>query len=227
MYLFPNGKRYVGATSKSLAARQGVGFKRYKNCKAVWSAIQEFGYENIKQYIVFEGEIEDDKAAKIERLTIRFFDTTNPEKGYNTYQGGEGVKKTLTPERREQLRKQMYEISQKNFNRIASEETRRKQSLAKLGKKHGPMSEETKKKISLANSRENMSEETHVRRSQSKKKKVKVTNPETKETMVFNSIEDTAEYFNVRSSAVSRWISGDRNPSNKMIFQFYSPTTTE
>lgn len=43
------------------------------------------------------------------------------------------------------------------------EETRRKMRMAKLGKKRGPMSEETKRKIGLANSQKPISEEMRAR----------------------------------------------------------------
>lgn len=227
MYVFPNRKRYIGATSRSLAARQGKDFKKYKNCKSIWSAIEKYGYQNITQRILFEGELEADEAGEMEKYFIAKYDTTNPKKGYNTNKGGEGMTKHITEERKEQLRKQILELGYKNSKRVVSAETREKQRLAKLGTKRGAMSEETKRKISVANSRENMSEETHLRRSLAKQKKVIVINPETDKTVIFDSQTEVAKYYGVRESAVSRWIDGTRKPRNKCIFKFYSPTTTE
>ena len=65
--------------------------------------------------------------------------------------------------------------------------------------------EETKRKISFANSKENMSEATHIRRSESKKKKVLVTNNATGEKVIYHSLEEVCEQFSVRCSSVTRW----------------------
>ena len=54
MYTFPNGKRYVGKTKRTLAQRQGAEFKGYRHCTLLWNAIQKYGVENIKQEVLFE-----------------------------------------------------------------------------------------------------------------------------------------------------------------------------
>lgn len=223
MYTFPNGKRYIGTTSRTLVGRQGKDWKHYKNCTSIWEAIQEFGTSSIKQEILFEGQITNDEAAELERKYILQYETSNPEKGYNTGTGGEGVaEKNISDERRLHLQEQMREISKKNKHRIVSPETREKQRLAKLGTKRGPMSRETKEKISKANSRKNMSEATRLNRIKSKQKKVVAINNETGERIVFGSGKEAAEYFDVKSSAVSRWIYGSRKPRNNYTFQFYT-----
>lgn len=89
------------------------------------------------------------------------------------------------------------------------------------------LSEEAKAKISKANSLENISEETRKRKSLGHMKKVKATHIETGEVLIFNSRYETAEYFGVRESAVTRWINKTRNPSIPYIFENYLPTTTE
>lgn len=223
MYTFPNGKRYIGATCQTLAKRQGKNWQRYQHCTSVWNAIQEFGIESIKQEILFEGEISVQEVKELERGYISQYKTFDPQYGYNTRCGGDGLdSKDISEERRHFLQEQMYNLGKKNKERIVSEETRQKQRIAKLGIKRGALSQETKDKISKANSRENMSEETRLRRIKSKQKKVIVTNNETKEIMVFESGEDTANYFNVKPSAVSRWISGTRKPKNGYTFKFFT-----
>ena len=42
MYTFPNGKRYIGATTRSLSQRRGVDWSKYKRNKILTNAIQEF-----------------------------------------------------------------------------------------------------------------------------------------------------------------------------------------
>ena len=58
-------------------------------------------------------------------------------------------------------------------------------------------------------------------------KRVIAENTITGEILDFDSVGDAAEYFKVRESSVSRWISGNRNPKNQFSFRFASPTTTE
>ena len=89
------------------------------------------------------------------------------------------------------------------------------------------MSDDTKRKIGAANSKENMNEETRIRRSNSKKKKVIAVHRTTCESIIFDSVFDAATYFNVQSSAVSRWCDKTRNPTNGYVFDYYLPTTTE
>ena len=70
MYTFPNGKRYVGATTKPLIHRQGSDWSRYKRCRLLYEAIQEFGPECIEQTILFEGLMENRLAAELEAFTV-------------------------------------------------------------------------------------------------------------------------------------------------------------
>ena len=228
MYTFPNGKRYIGATKRPLHLRQGSaesGWARYKNCRLVWEAIQEFGIENIQQTVLFEGEISDREAAEMEKHYIALYKTnanrySNPSYGYNLGDGGEGTsQRNLSDERKRELADQLLSLKQKRIGSHPSRETRRRQSIAKKGKPGHPLSEETRRKIGLANSLEMISDEERQHRSDSKKQPVLVTNPVTGEHISFNSGEEAADFFGVRPSAVSRWIDGSRNPRNGYRFQ--------
>lgn len=225
MYTFPNGMKYVGATTQTLRGRQGMNFQRYANCSSIWPAIQEFGTDSIDQTILYEGYIDDHEAAELEQRYIQKYQTITH--GYNRGIGGEGLVKTYSDDVLEYKATQMRDIGLSHRGTHPSEETRRRQSEARIGRHFGPMSEETKIKIGIANSRENMSEETRQRRHDSKIQPVRATDPNTGEQLFFNSQEETAEYFGVRDSAVARWINGTRNPSNGYKFENYSPTTTE
>jgi len=226
MYCLPNKKRYIGATCQPLSARQGARFQKYKSNKSFWNDIQEYGISSIEQTILCKAFSEEEASEK-EKEYISKYNTRNPEFGYNVYPGGEGFKKKqLTEERKEELRIQIKEMAKKRMMLPVSEETRRKQSLARIGKKRAPMSEETKAKISKANSRENMSEETRLRRKRSKMKKVCVTESASGIEIIFDSVEDTAEHFSVGSNSVSRWIHGTRKPPKNYTFKFYIPPTT-
>lgn len=234
MYTFPNGKRYVGKSKRSMASRQGALFNRYENCTALWNAIQKYGVENIEQEILIEEYMTDADASNLEQEFIELYRTNcnrynNPKRGYNLTDGGEGMYGWHPSEERLQvLREQIHEINERRRGTHHSEETRQKMREAKLGRKLGPMSEETKRKISMANSRENMSEETALRRSAAVKKRVEATNNDTGEVLKFNSVEEASEYFGVRESSISRWASGERHPkNNNYSFKIYPRTTTK
>lgn len=228
MYTFPNGKRYIGKTMRRLSERQGSNFKRYESCTALKNAIQKYGIENIDQRVLFENDMPDEYASRLEQTCILLFKANcnkfnKPKYGYNLTDGGDGLLGWHPDEKRLQvLREQMRKFREQNIGSHPSEETRRKQSEAKKGKPGHALSEETKKKISIANSKENMTEETHIRRSNSKKKKIIATHCETKEVIIFNSGEDVAKYFDVASSTVTRWCKKQRKPSVDYIFDYLS-----
>ena len=97
MYIFPNGKRYIGKTSKSLKERQlDAKWSGYKNCTVLMSAVKKYGVENIRQDILFENYMTDEYASRLEQICIFLFKTNcrkfnNPQYGYNTTDGGEGT----------------------------------------------------------------------------------------------------------------------------------------
>ena len=228
MYTFPNGKRYVGKTKRTLSKRQGYNFTRYNHCTVLWNAIQKYGIENIQQKILFENDMTDEYASRLEQICILLFKTNcnkflNPKFGYNLTDGGDGLTGWHPDEDRlEVLRNQMHEFHEKQKGTHPSEESRKKMSEVKKGKKRGPMMESTKQKISKSNSRINMTEETHIRRSNSKKKQVIAIHRMTKKEIIFNSCEEVAEYFNVGASTVSRWCKKLRKPSVNYDFDYLS-----
>ena len=234
MYVFPNGKRYIGKTQNSLSRRQGHQWNRYKNCQLLWRAIQKYGTENIKTEILFEGVLTDEEASEKERFFIAQFKTNanryrNPQYGYNLTDGGDGlVGWHPTEERYKQMMEQLEKANEVRLKQGVSEESRKKMSESHKGLRTGyKMPEETKKKIGIANSLENISEETRRRKSKAHMKPVIAINKEDGTTIIFNSRSEVAEYFGVRESAVTRWIDGTRNPSVPYKFDNYSPTTTE
>lgn len=81
---FPNGRRYIGATTSEPKNRwcSGTGYEG-----SIREAIEEFGWENIKHYIY---RIPEDKTLMyaLESFLIEYFDSTNPDKGYNKRGGG-------------------------------------------------------------------------------------------------------------------------------------------
>lgn len=161
MYTFPNGKRYIGKTCKSLKERQGSSnFNHYKSCPVLWRAIQKYGTENIQQDILFEDYMTDEYSDRLEMLCIALFKTNcnrykNPEYGYNCDDGGGGVSGfRLSDEAKEK-------IKQANIGHVVTEETKEKISKANKGKFSGDKnpnygkhaSDELRKKLSESQKR--------------------------------------------------------------------------
>ena len=79
----PDGKKYVGATHQNPEYRfnKGRGY-RYQ---FFYQAVLKFGWENITHQLY---EVDTEEELKyLERYLISYYDTTNPEKGYNIAKG--------------------------------------------------------------------------------------------------------------------------------------------
>ena len=89
-----NGKVYVGQHKvKSLFARDnylGSGGRRYQN------AIKKYGKENFSKEIITIAMTQSE-ADVLEKYYIKKYDSTNPEKGYNTLVGGQGSGRLNNP----------------------------------------------------------------------------------------------------------------------------------
>lgn len=81
-HIFPNGKRYIGYTSRQLKDRFQKDGKGYQTQPLMWNAIQKYGWDNIihNQIGLFQSE---EYAKKFETECIRKYKTSNPEYGYN------------------------------------------------------------------------------------------------------------------------------------------------
>lgn len=102
MHIVPNGKRYIGLTSKYYPEHRFCNGSGYIANDMFHADIEKYGWDNIEHIICAEG-LEIPEACCLEMQLIREFDTTNPEKGYNRSPGGDYYKycKTLIPEQEE------------------------------------------------------------------------------------------------------------------------------
>lgn len=132
----PTGKVYIGITSKNplLRWRNGSG---YRSNQYFMSAIIKHGWENFTHEILFDG-LTKEEACKKEVELIRFHRSADRNFGYNHSSGGEHPGTGCHP----------------------GEETRRKMSEAKKGKR---FTEEHCRKIGEANKRRKLSQETKER----------------------------------------------------------------
>lgn len=87
MHIFPDGKKYIGATRQPVKERWHGG-SGYKNQKRLYSAIRDAGWSNIKHEITASC-LPKEEAQRLEIEYIKKYDTQNPSNGYNTLRGGQ------------------------------------------------------------------------------------------------------------------------------------------
>lgn len=90
IYTFPNNKKYVGQTTRTIKERAKCG-EGYRSSPAVYNAIKKYGWENIiieTFYCTSKQEMDE-----LEKYYIQFYKTNNSCYGYNLTIGGEGVSK--------------------------------------------------------------------------------------------------------------------------------------
>ena len=82
----PSGKVYIGMTQDIRHRWRGNG-NGYKGSTRIWSAIQEYGWDNFKREIVFE-HLSESEACEKEIELIAQYKATDLEYGYNLESGG-------------------------------------------------------------------------------------------------------------------------------------------
>lgn len=160
-----NGKMYVGQTiyggNPNKRWENGRGYK----CNAhFWSAIQKYGWDNFEHEII-ANNLTASEADNFERLLITKLDLMNPDKGYNLESGG-SKNKILSDVVKRQMSKSHIGIAAGENNpfygKKHSEESRKKMSVAQSKRCSGPeerakRSEISKKQFLSADAREFMS----------------------------------------------------------------------
>ena len=109
----PNGKKYIGTTRNEPKIRWESGFG-YKSNKHFVSAIQLYGWNNIIHEV-----IECDSSKDMwygEKYLIAYYNTTNPEYGYNLSKGGEGSSYGCRFSLSEEAKKKMSEAKKGSKN---------------------------------------------------------------------------------------------------------------
>lgn len=153
-HTFPNGKVYIGITSKNPEDRWRNGFGYYSQ-PLIYNAIKKYDWNNIKHEILLDG-LTKEKAEQKEIELIAQYKSNNRDFGYNVSNGGECVGKHS-----EETKRKISEKTKGKWNH--SEETKRKMSESKKGENNSfygkTHSDETKKKLSEINKNKTLSEE--------------------------------------------------------------------
>ena len=93
-HVFPNGKRYIGITSKRPEARweSGTGYSK-EHQPVMYYAIQKYGWDNIEHNILFTNLTEEEAKEKEKELIKKYHTFIHDETpmGYNMTLGGEGM----------------------------------------------------------------------------------------------------------------------------------------
>ena len=84
----PSGKVYIGITRRSPRTRWGSDGTRYKNNHHFYNAICKYGWDSFTHEVLISG-LDGDTAGELEKKLIRFYNSANPEHGYNNTWGGE------------------------------------------------------------------------------------------------------------------------------------------
>lgn len=156
VHISPSNKYYVGITCQIPERRWRSDGGAYKNNSYFWNAIQKYGWDNFQHEIIAQN-LTRDEACNFEIVLIKKLKSNNYKYGYNRSSGGEVNQGfTLSKETREKLsnalkgrklsEKQRLALINANIGRHRSEETKKKISIANSH----PKSEETKLKVSIS-----------------------------------------------------------------------------
>lgn len=150
----PDGRVYVGQTTKSLKERKRKHqFRAYKGDKrtAFQVALMELGFDSFQWDKIDHADNQEELDQK-EKYWISHYQSDNPAHGYNHTNGG--IKTVYSSEARRKISEAMKGKPSRRKGKHLSEEHRRKISEAQKGEKHHNfgkhLSEETKYKKSEA-----------------------------------------------------------------------------
>jgi len=213
-------KVYVGQTTMSLARRWAV-HKAAKRVSPLTSSLKKHGASNFKiEEMARASSLEELNALEI--YYIRTLDTVYP-KGYNLSTGGKSSKGcTAWNKGMEGLPapKSAFKKGQKPWNAgqpQLSEETRRKQSMAKLGKHLSPLTEFKPGTPSAFKGRRHTPEALLKISANGNRRQVICVQT----GAVFNSILAAATHFKIAKSYLNRLIkSGKQHKKTGFTFKF-------
>lgn len=235
----PNGKKYVGITSKNPEIRWNNG-NGYRANKHFFAAIKKYGWNNISHEILAE-VYSKDLACELEKRFIETYDSANPKKGYNNTLGGEfGVKHTdFVKEALSKKQKENWNIPEYRENMVFKH-TGKKHSAKtkeKMRMVHAPenITEEQRKKMSAASKgRKYINRKGHLHTEESKKKisqskkgiyaggkgkePRKIICVETKQ--IFESVKSASEIVGATPSGIYRCCSKERETAKKFHWEF-------
>ena len=208
----PNGKIYIGVTCKSPKRRWNNG-KGYAKNKHFYSAIQKYGWENIKHEIIADG-LTKEEASQKEKDLILLYKSNDPKFGYNNTSGGyDGyeLSDTQIEALKDRTRKQFNDDEFKTkFNSLMRDPERRKR--VSEGLKQYYESQEAREKASKAQKKKWESEEYRERFKQIARKRSADPEYKRKLSRVLTEKRSSEEY--------KQSMTGGNNPNARSILQY-------
>lgn len=112
-----NGKRYIGQTIKTLAARKQVHYSKYSSCKYFSHALQKYSKDSWEWSVIDEADNQEQLDEK-EKFWIREFSSNDANFGYNLTEGGKGsFGAVITEEHKKKTRESLLKAMKNNYSR--------------------------------------------------------------------------------------------------------------
>lgn len=188
-----NGKKYIGITSQVPRKRWNNG-NGYKNNLYFYRAIQKYGWHNFSHEILYT-DLTQQEAENLEIKIIAEYKSFEKEYGYNIELGGNSGNK-FTKETRDK-------ISNALKGKPKTESHKKNLSISKKG---FVVSDETKKKLSIAFSGQNNPMYGRMRRNDPIKTKKSVICEETK--IIYQSVSEAARETGIDQGDISKACNG-------------------
>lgn len=208
----PNGKVYIGVTRKKPNRRWNNG-KGYIRNKHFYSAIQKYGWGNIKHEIVLEG-LTKEQASQGERALIRLHKANDPAHGYNHTSGGydgyelnDAQKRAISERAHRQFSDDEFKTK---FDLMMKDPDRRKRVSDGLRQYY--QSPEAREKASFAQKKKLEDDSYRERLRDAARKRSADREYREKLSRVLTKKRNTEEY--------KQSVTGERNPNAKGVLQY-------
>lgn len=233
-----NGKVYVGQTSQDINQRWRNG-KGYINNTLFYRAIEKYGWDGFEHKIIYT-ELTKREADEKEIEMIAFYNSNNPERGYNLTIGGGGTSGYhLTEEQKRKIsevqkgRKLTEEwklhisdavrgkkhpfygkkLSEEHIKHLSDAHLGQVSAKGMLGKKH---SEETKKRMSEAQTGHIVSQESRKKIGEANSKKVRCVETD----VIYHSMPEASKSTGCSVVSICRCCKGQQETSKRYHWEY-------
>ena len=204
-----NDKVYIGQTTRKLGFDRRYSYNLPKNTRNphLKVAIEKYGIDNFEITKEFDIAFSKKELDEKEKYWIKYYNSTNPNFGYNLQEGGANGKPNIA------TRLKMKQNSARAMlGKHHSEETKRKMSISQKKRKHYPLSEETKEKLRQANLGKKKSPETieKIKLAMSKRNQNGKNNANARAVICittgkqFATTKEACEYYSIHSNIIHK-----------------------
>lgn len=136
----PDNRVYIGMTGKKYLSSRWCRGEGYSECPSIYNAVAQYGWDSFKREVIDETD-DEQSAFEKERFWVQYYRSNNPVYGFNLREGG----------------KSGYSLAESTKAKIATSHLgmkhtdEAKKKMSDKAKSRSPASEETRAKISAAN----------------------------------------------------------------------------